>query len=98
MLISLNGKGLVSSLIEMSAADILIVGMPALRVREREPVHEVGQLAVGAWPQQEVPVIGHEAIAGEPHAGDVFQGLGEDALERLEVARLLEDGRAAIAA
>ncbi len=30
---------------------------------ECDPLHEIGEVAVGSGPEQQVPVIGHDAVA-----------------------------------
>ena len=47
MVILRNGKRFVSALIQRPAADVSVMGMPALRVRERQPVNEIRKFAVG---------------------------------------------------
>ena len=81
----------------MSRADVLVISMPALRMGQRQPVHEIGEFTVFMGPQNQMPMVGHQAVGKQPNAGDVFLRLGEDAQERLVIAILVEDGFAAIA-
>ena len=46
VLVRLDRERLESSLVQMAAADILVVGMPALRVPQRQPAYEIRQFAV----------------------------------------------------
>ena len=62
VLVGFNRERFEASLIQMAAAAVLVMGMPALRVCQAQPVHEVGKFAVGSGPKREVPMIGHQAI------------------------------------
>src|SRR5580765_1712188 len=67
--------------------------MPALGVRMRQPAQEGGQLPVRFGPEDEMPVIGHEAV-GEDSGRVLLESLGEHALEGLVIAGLLEERQA----
>ena len=41
--------------------------VPSMRVRHRQPLHELRQVAVAARPEHQVPGIGHHAIPRRPH-------------------------------
>ena len=60
----------------MPRADRVPLGVPALGVGERQPAHESRQLAVLAWPDQQVPVIGHQAV-GQKSRARTFDRLEE---------------------
>ena len=45
-----------------------VLGMPPSRVRVGEPTHELSQISVLLWVEDEMPVIGHQAIGQQPHA------------------------------
>jgi len=49
------------------------VGMPALRVRHRDPSHDLGQLSVGTWPQQKMPMVRHQTISADAYTGAVIR-------------------------
>ena len=65
--IRLNQKRFEAPLIQMPAARRVPMRMPALGVRQRQPGHEPRQVAISERPQNEMPVIGHEAIREQPH-------------------------------
>jgi hypothetical protein len=69
------------------------MGMPALRVSHGQPGHEAGRVAVGAGPDREVEVVGHEAAGEQAHVLAVL-GLGQDALEGRAIAVVLKDSAA----
>src|SRR6516162_1049259 len=73
-----------------------MVGVPALRMRQCQPVAEVRQLAIVTRPEDEVPVVRHQHVGEQADAGDVLKGFVEDALEGFVVAVLVEDLAAAI--
>ena len=62
MFIGLYDKGFEAALIEMSCSHRLPMGMPPLRMGEREPVHEARQVAILSWLNDEIPVVGHDAV------------------------------------
>src|SRR5258708_4817281 len=81
----------------MPRADVMIVGVPSLRVRKRQPMAKVRKFAVAAWPQHQVPMVGHQRVREQPHARNVLQGFAEYPLKRFVVAILEENGTPAIA-
>src|SRR3990172_2393641 len=66
------------------------MSVPTLRVRQREPADELGQLAIASWPNQHVPMIGQHAVGQQSRFGP-FNGLPQHLLERLVVPVVLED-------
>src|SRR5688572_6217312 len=98
MIVLLNGKRFEATLIKMPAANVMVMGMPALRMRQGQPMHEVRQLAVAPRPKDKMPVVGHQAVADQAHAGNMVLGFSDNALERLIVGILAEDRDAAVAA
>ena len=56
-------RGLDAPLVEVPRAGRMAVRVPPLRVSEGQPAHEERQVAVSVGPEQEVEVIGHQAIA-----------------------------------
>src|SRR5438477_3869967 len=70
------------------------MGMPALRMRHRQPAHPFRQVAVPARPDDQVPMIGQETIGQEPHRQPI-EGRAQDALKGGIVFRLLKDPGAA---
>lgn len=73
MLIGLDGKRLEAALIDRAGPSGLVRGMPSLGVGNRDPAENFRKLTVMSGPQQQVPVIGHQAIGGD---ADARGGLG----------------------
>jgi hypothetical protein len=72
-----------------------VVGVPPLGVGEGQPTQEPRQVAVASRPDDEVPVVGHEAVRQEADRV-ALAGLGEDPLEGFVVAVVLEERQAAV--
>jgi hypothetical protein len=72
--------GLEPTLIEVSGADVVIMGVPALRVHQRQPADEPRAGVVTVGPQHEVEVVGHDTEGEQTH-GDFVEGFGQDAEE-----------------
>jgi hypothetical protein len=64
----------------MTGAGRSVVRMPPLGVRHGEPAHEPGEVAILAGPEQDVEVVGHQAVSQQPHV-TAHHRLREDALE-----------------
>jgi hypothetical protein len=88
--VGLDRKRFESSLVDRAGAGGISMGVPTLRVGHGEPTHGFRQLAVGPRPEQQVPVIGHDAVAQQTRPG-ALDGLLQDALERLVVGRAIEE-------
>ena len=56
------------SLVEMTVTHRMMMGMPALRMHERQPAHEAREIAVLVRPEHQMPMIGHQAIGKYPFA------------------------------
>jgi hypothetical protein len=95
MLVRLHGEGLEPPLIEVSGTGRPVVGVPALGMCHGEPAHKAGEVAVLARPEQEMEVVGHQAVSQQSHvvAGDC---LGQNSLERCIVTVIVKDGRARV--
>ena len=91
----LDGKGLKSALIEVSRSGGLVLGVPPLGMGERKPTHEAREVVVGAGPDDQVEVIGHDAVGEEPN-GDSLVGLGQDVYEGVVVASVLKKSEASV--
>jgi hypothetical protein len=79
----------------------MAVGVPAAHVGHRQPLHERPQLPrrpAAPRPQQQVPVVGHQAVRQQPHRGKEFERPGQHPLERRVVPVVVEHRRAAVAA
>jgi hypothetical protein len=88
-----NGKGLKAALVKRPGTAAVVVRVPTHGMRQGQPMQELGQFAVLMGPDNEVEVIGHEAIGQQAH-GHFVLGLAQDALEGGVVAVLMEDGGA----
>src|SRR5688500_8878132 len=84
-----NGKRFESSLIDVTITHTLSMLMPALGMRQREPIHEPRKIAISAWPHHQMPVIRHDTVRQEPHPHPVT-GLAQHALKREIVTVVLE--------
>jgi len=69
MVIVLHGKTLVATLIQVAAGGVVVVGKVTADVGGRQAQHEAGQFAVLSRPEQQMPVVGHEAPGQHAHAG-----------------------------
>ena len=78
MRIVLNRERLVGALVEVPLADALAMPPPASGVRRGEPLHEGPQLARLPRLEQQMPMVGHEAIGQQPH-GMFFERVSHDA-------------------
>jgi hypothetical protein len=94
MFIRLYGKRLKAALIDGPGAGAVMMRMPALRVRDRDPAQYLGEFAIMPRPEEEMPMIGHEAISCDANLG-LSVGLGENSLKRRVVRRLLEQRESA---
>lgn len=63
--------------------------MPALRMGDGDPPQHLGEFSILARPEQEVPVIRHQAVGGDANAG-LSVGFSENRLERGVVRGLVE--------
>ena len=97
MLIRLDRERFETPLIQMTAANILIVRMPSLRVGQRRPMHEIGQLAIPAGPQHQVPVVWHQTIGQQARSMHMFLRFGDNVQERFVVKVLVKNWQPSIA-
>jgi len=63
--------------------------MPALRMRDRDPPQHLGELPIMSRPEEEMPMIRHQAIGGDPYPS-LGMGLGQNLLKGDVVRRLLK--------
>ena len=89
MAVVLNGERFISTLVKVPAAAGMVVFVVPAHMGHAEPAHEAFQFLVTLWPQQKVPVIGHQAIRQNVHVGP-FTRFADDAEERVIVRRLVE--------
>ena len=93
----LHREGLEAALVEMARPDGAVVRVPPLRVSQRQPSHEFGQIAVASRPQHQVPMIRHQAIRQNSYLHAV-QSFFQHTLESRVVFQLLKNRRASIRA
>lgn len=89
MFIGLHGKRLKSALIDRAGAGAVVMRMPALRMGDRDPAEHLGEFAILPRPEEEMPMIGHEAIGCDANLG-LNVGFSENFLEGGIVRRLFE--------
>ena len=89
MLVFLHRKRLVSPLVHVPQPHVMSVLLPAPHMRDRQPLHEIGQVPVVFRPKKKMPVIGKDAIRTNPHRR-FFSVSHNDPLERLIIPGLLE--------
>jgi hypothetical protein len=92
MLICLDRKRLEAALKDWPCARTVVVGMPALGMRHRDPPQDFREFSVASGPEEQVPMIAHQGIGSnaEPR---VALRLGQNLLERNVIRRLLKQGR-----
>jgi hypothetical protein len=97
MLVLLAGYALEPALIQVPVAHRIVGLLPALGVGQCQPSHERRQFAIAPRPEDQVPMIGHQAPA--QHADrQTLVGLEQHPLEGLEVRVLLEQPQPAVGA
>ena len=60
-------KGFEPSLVKVSAAGRVAMGVPTLCVGVRQPAEESGEFTLVFGPKYEVPMIRHQAVSDEPN-------------------------------
>jgi hypothetical protein len=75
----------------------MLVGVPPSGVRQGQPAHGARRVAIGARPEDEVGVVGHDTVRQRPHV-IARDGLGQGAGERPVIAPVVEDGKATVGA
>lgn len=95
MFVVLDRERLEPALPDVSAMGIMPEIAP--NVRRHQPLHPPREVAVAVGPQDEVEVVGHQAVGEQSH-GQPQTRLADDAEEGLVVLRLVEDLGAGVAA
>jgi len=80
ILVALNGEGFVSALVNMAVPNHVVILLPTCDMRYGQSLHKRAQIAVVFWPENKMPVIGHKAIAHNPHRS-LFERLDNHSLE-----------------
>ena len=96
VIVLLDGKRFVGSLVQVPKANAPAKESPATNVRGGEPLHEIAQLAVLARPENQMPMIGHQAPSKNSHR-DFFLRLVHDS-QKCEVVEIGFENRFAIVA
>src|SRR5438094_646083 len=73
----------------MSMPYLLLVALPSRDVRDGQPLHEGRQVPVVLWPQDQMPMVRHQAIRANPHRLDGQRFL-QNILERNVIAVRME--------
>jgi hypothetical protein len=69
----------------------MIVVVVTANMSSEQPGHVIAELAVFAWPECEMEMVGHQAKCQYAH-GHVFVGLVEQLDKGVEIAILVKDG------
>lgn len=97
MLIGLDRKGFEAALIDRACSGGVVMGMPALRMRDCDPAEDFRKLPVLPGPEKQVPMIRHKAIGGDADLG-VGVGLGENLFKGGVISGCLEERESSDAA
>lgn len=92
VLVGIDRKRLESSLVERPRAERPMDMVPAHRVRHGQPMHEPRKVAIGLWPEHEMPVVWHQAECQQPHRGQ-RAGTQQEVLEGRIVGGVMKDRR-----
>jgi hypothetical protein len=65
MLVIQYGKSLESSLPDMAA--VVVVTQITTDMSRHQPVHPTTEVAIAMWPENEMEVVGHQAVGDDPH-------------------------------
>ena len=95
MIVFLNGEGFEAALPNMTGQAVSHVVTAA--VGGQQPMDPGGQVVRVGGPEDEVEMVGHEAITKNPH-GDMGVGLAEKVAKGGVVVRAVEDFDPAVAA
>jgi hypothetical protein len=79
----------------MTGADCVVMGVPPLGVGQGQPLHELAQVPIATGPEQEVEVIGHQAVSQQAHT-EPGHGFGQDPFVRGEIAVVVEDNESGV--
>ena len=93
----LDQERLVAALVEMALAGGAVAAVPGLGMALGQAADEAAQIAVDARPEDEVPVVGHQAPGEQAHARP-GPFLGEQGGELAVVDLVVEQGRPGIGA
>lgn len=94
MVVFFNRKRLKSSLIEMAQADALPSTLPTIRMSCCKPLKELGEFIWSFWPNNEMPVIWHNAERADPQI-DCCQSFRKNCFKCRVVSRRGEETHSA---
>jgi len=90
VLVRLNGERFVRALVKVPGPCRAAMGMPPLGMGDREPPEELGHLPIAGWPEDHVPMVGHDTVGEQVDRGSPT-GLFKDSLEGRIVAGMIEE-------
>ena len=90
--VTLHGDRLESALVDGTPALASVCPPPALRVGACQPMHETREAVVGFGPDDEVPVIRHDAVGEDSHP-EAHGCLGDESEEVTVIVGRMEDDR-----
>jgi hypothetical protein len=67
MAVILHRETFESALVQMPDSNSPVRNVVPLRVSKADPAHELRQIAILSRPQQQMPVIAHDAVATDTH-------------------------------
>lgn len=94
MLVCLHRKRFETSLVDQPSSRGLVMGMPPLGVRHRDPPQHLGEFSVSSWPQNQMPMSRHQAIGRDAQARGGM-GFSKNLFKGGVVGRCLEERQAA---
>ena len=98
MVVLLDWKGLEPALIQVTCTNIVIMGVPTLRVRQGQPMAKSGQLAIASRPKHQMSMVGQQAISQQSHPWNVLEGFAQNPLKGGVVTVFLKDRQASVGA
>jgi len=95
VLVLCHGKALESPLVQVSCPPAVIVLVVPADVRHPDPPHQSPQRDVGPRPDDQMPVIGHQAVSQQSH-WITLQPLDQHLLEGVVVALRVKQSQASV--
>ena len=80
VIVLLDRKRLEAALVQRTGSSRAMRSVPALRMRDRHPSHELRQFSIPAGPKHKVPMVGKQAPSQDPHRHALLR-LGQHLLE-----------------
>ena len=94
MIVRLHGERFKAALPDVAAPLVMAVVMAD--VRRHQPLHPATEISILAWPQQQMKVIGQQAIPQQPHRNS-FVGDPHDVHEASKIVRVVKYADASVA-